>query len=215
MADKKTSDETAATTPLTGAELVRIVQGGASVKTTVSDLRGPSASAVDTIANILAMTPTTGLTAYATEIEQTLVADGTTWLLDSSYSTAVALPDLGSIPYSNRIGYGRDYITDKRIANSFFGSNANTDEGGARLGSETGIGNVIQFYLNAGWRTAVTGVAIRESNNILEHRPQTEWIKAYSGNGETLGLNGHPIIQNYEVSLGAYPAEPVLDGGTF
>lgn len=57
MADTKTSDETAATTP-TGAELVRIVQGGSSKKTTLAvaghQFRGARArmSSDDTTQNV-------------------------------------------------------------------------------------------------------------------------------------------------------------------
>ena len=174
---------------------------------------GGSPMIVDTIANILATTPTSGLTAYATDIAQTLVANGTTWLLDSSYSTAVALPDLGGIPYSNRLGYGSNYVTDKRLANVFFGTSALTEEGGIRHNDAI---QALQAYLNGTWKTLTAGVALREENSILEHLPNTVWIQAYSGNSVGLiGLNGRPIVQNYEVSLGAYPPEPVIDGGTF
>ena len=40
MADQKISAMTAATTPLTGAELVPLVQGGANVQTPVSSILG-------------------------------------------------------------------------------------------------------------------------------------------------------------------------------
>jgi hypothetical protein len=41
------------------------------------------------------------------------------------------------------------------------------------------------------------------------------WIEVNSGNSDNLGLNGLPIVQNYKVSMGAYPIPLEIDGGTF
>jgi len=55
---------------------------------------------------------------------------------------------------------------------------------------------------------------MRENNLILQHKPADDmWISAYSGNSEDVGLNGKPLIQGYVASLGAYPPDPVIDGG--
>lgn len=173
----------------------------------------------DTEYNILAITPTAGLIAWATDLGQLMVANGTNWYINSSYlAKDLQNPDMGYLQGSNRAGYGLTYVTDKTISNSSIGANSNTAVGGIRYNA-TGLNNTpsVQLYFNSTWNNIVAGLNIQEVNAVLEHTPvgYTQRIAIFSGNSDLLGLNGLPIIQGYVVSMGAYPAPPQVDGGTF
>lgn len=90
MADTKISALTSATTPLTGAEQVPIVQGGVSKKTTVSDIR--TIDIVKTVTAVQSNTTTTP--ASITELEASLTP-GTylikIWLLMQSTATTTGI----------------------------------------------------------------------------------------------------------------------------
>lgn len=174
----------------------------------------------DTEYNILALTPTKGLLAWATDLGQFMVANGTNWYIDSSYLVKdLQNPDMGYIQGSNRVGYGQSYVTDKTIANSALGDNANAVSGGVRYNPTGNSGTPsIQAYLNGAWRNFVSNLNEVEVNAILEQAPPvgyTQTIQVFSGNSTLLGLNGIPIIQGYMVSMGAYPVQPQVNGGTF
>lgn len=177
-------------------------------------------STQDTEKNILALTPTLGLIAWATDLGQLMVANGTNWYVDSSYLTKnLQNPDVGGIQGSNRIGYGQTYVTDKTISNSALGDNANTTGGGVRY-NPTGNGGSpsIQAYLAGAWRNFVSNLNEVEVNAVLEQAPPvgyTQTIQVFSGNSTLLGLNGLPIIQGYVACVGAYPGQPQVNGGTF
>lgn len=177
----------------------------------------------DTVANILLSSPASPAVAYATDLGVLLVADGTTWQIDSSYFVPqTANNDLGYI-FSNRIGYGKDYITDKKLANCSvgFGSGSPVD-GELRHGLAILDGittQTFQIFQNNEWETIAANVALRDvetaENRALEHYPLNNWIQAFSGDSEMVGLNLLPTVQGYQVDLGAYPAPQQLNGGTF
>lgn len=177
----------------------------------------------DTIKNILALTPTTGLQAYATDAQQTLVADGAQWLLDSSYSTAQPnARDMGPAFYSNRIGYGQDYVTDKLIANCRigYGSNAGTYDGDIRFNIDIGTFGAYQQYSVGAWHNIVVGLVLTEQDDMSQAITQTplgktEDIVVFNGDSVLLGLNGIPIEEGYIASMGAYPVPQLVSGGTF
>jgi hypothetical protein len=175
-----------------------------------------SALIEDTIANILAMTPTLGSQAYATDLGQTLVADGSSWNIDSSYYTALSGdPDIGLVQWSNRIGYGKDYVTDKVLANCSIGYGSNSgEEGDFRYSAST---HVLQIYSQGAWKQINIGVPLRLSTVDQQLESETsggQWLR-YFGDSEILGLNGLPIVQGGHVSMGAYPVQQVISGGTF
>lgn len=174
---------------------------------------------IDTEKNILALTPTASRVAWASDLRQLFFADGTNWWTLSSYlDKNLQNPDLGWIQGSNREGYGGSYITDKVLSQCAVGQNVLTTAGGLRYNA-TGLnsGPSIQAYFNSAWNNIVAGFNIQEVNAVLEHTPvgYTQRIAIYSGNSDTLGLNGIPLIQGYKISMGAYPVWPTIDGGTF
>lgn len=170
----------------------------------------------DTRTNILASSPTVRTVALSTDTLEMFVWDGAAWYV--APLELIAQPnaiDMGLTPpmvVNDRAGYSADYITDKTIYNSAIGSNANTDEGSVRTSS-----GVLQAYLNGVWADVVTGFRFREDSAgyyELEHRPVgfDWWIEIMSGNSDELGLNGLPLMQQYQVSMGAYPVHEQIVG---
>ena len=123
--------------------------------------------------------------------------------------------DIGQVQTSDARGYGLDYVSEKTLAYCRIGASAFDEEGAVRIKD-----NVFQTYMNGAWQDVVTNFRFREDENgdyELEHKPVgfDWWIEVNSGNSDNLGLNGLPIVQNYKVSMGAYPVPLEIDGGTF
>lgn len=182
---------------------------------TRGDARYPIAI-VDTKANILAMTCTGRRLAFATDTYEFFFDNGTAWyLMPFALIAEPAAPDMGVEQGSSRIGYGTDYVSDKDIVNCLLLGNARSEEGAFRTAS-----GVFQIYLNGVWNDVVINFRFREHSAgayELEHMPigYTEWYEVMSGNSNSLGLNGYPLIQQYTASMGPYPVPLEIDGGAF
>jgi hypothetical protein len=174
---------------------------------------------IDTEANILATTATLGSLAWASDLGQLMIGDGTNWWLFSSYlNKDLSAPDMGILQNSNRQGYGSTYVTDKWLVNCRIGYGTITPAEGALR--QNPLTHVLQIYQNSSWQTIVANFQFQEEaayDYALECKPVglTKWIRLYSGNSTDLGMNGLPIVQGYKVSMGAYPPIPNIDGGTF
>lgn len=124
-------------------------------------------------------------------------------------------PDIGLKQDNDLRGYGNDYISNKTIAYSRISSAAFDEEGAIRIKD-----NVFQTYIGSEWQDVPTGFRFRQDSNgnyEFEHKPTgfDLWIEVSSGNSDILGFNGLPLVQQYAVSMGAYPVPLQLDGGTF
>jgi len=172
--------------------------------------------ASDTRSNILASSPAVRTVALSTDTLEMFIWVGAAWYV--APLELIAQPnavDMGLLPpmvTNDRAGYSADYLSDKTIYNSAIGGNANTDEGSVRTSD-----GAFQAYLNGTWNDVVTGFRFREDDNgayELEHRPIgfDWWIEVMSGNSDDLGLNGLPLAQQYQVSMGAYPAHQQIVG---
>lgn len=170
----------------------------------------------NTRAVILASSPTIRTVALSTDTLEMFVWNGTAWHVAPleliEQPNAVDMGLLPSMVSNDRAGYTDNYITDKTIYNSAIGGNANTDEGSIRITDGT-----YQVYLNGTWNDIVTGFRFREDDDggyELEHRPIgfDWWIEVMSGNSDELGLNGLPLAQQYQVSMGAYPVHQQIVG---
>lgn len=178
---------------------------------------------VDTKANILARTgDATGQPYFASDTYEVFVHIGSNayYKVPFALVTEPANPDMGYTQESSRIGYGVDYVSDKLLANVDIGNAADTTNAGTNRAPIRVSESVLQVYLSGAWKDVVTGFRLREDDSgylVFEHKPtgMSEWLEINSGNSNTLGLNGLPIIQQYGASMGAYPAKLVMDGGTF
>lgn len=171
---------------------------------------------IDTRANLLASSPASPTSAFASDTLEPMLWNGSAWYVAPLELIAQAnTVDMGLQPpmvANDRSGYAVDYITDKALYNVRVLGNANTGDGNLRTSS-----GVFQFYANGAWNDVVTGFRFREDTSggyELEHRPVgfTWYIEITSGNSDELGLNGLPLAQQYRVSMGAYPVHEQVVG---
>lgn len=173
----------------------------------------PPVALVNTKANILATTPEAGQVGFATDTLELLIGYSGGWYLSPFAQVAEgAPPDIGVTQGSSRIGYGSDYISDKDLSNvrllEFAGS--------PRNGAIRTAAGVFQVYLNDVWNDIVINLRLREdATGEIEHHPigLNYWIEMMSGNSDLLAENGLPMIQQYTMSMGAYPRPLTIDGG--
>ena len=167
---------------------------------------------VDTKDNILASTPTKQTLAYATDSTKLYLYDNNNWnQLDINFQPETG-PDMGVESDSYKSGYGNDFITDKLLANCAIGSNATTETGAIRV-NQSSTPDTFEIYLRDAWYTIVYDLTTEDGD--FRHSPISESIYVWRGDSVAVGLNGQPIIQEYQVSMGAYPGYRVINGGTF
>lgn len=183
-----------------------------------------SGATINTRDNILALSPTNGDIYYATDFNRFYIGLGGTW------RTSV-LPFKEDTQTSTNIGiqqgfvtnYNVSYVTDIDIVNSNLDScvvrDSTRDEDRMLRSIDLGNGQYqLQYYTDGAWRAILTGVQLQEDgNNILEFQPfgSSYWIETHTGNSNSLGLNGRPIIQTYETDIGPNPARRVYSGKYF
>jgi hypothetical protein len=171
---------------------------------------------VDTAHNILSSTATKGLIAFSTDYDLWFIADGTQWWLGSNYfNIQPDSNDLGYLAFSNRQGYGKNYVTDKRLSNCNIGNNANSTDGSIQYDPTT---QLLKINVGGTYQTIGVGVTLRnlaQYRYSVQQQPLTEWINVFSGDSIDVGLNGLPLTQGYRTSIGAYPPPQTVSGGTF
>lgn len=173
----------------------------------------------NTRANLLASTPAGPVLAYATDTAELFIYNSGWYVFPLEADAEVAAPDMGlqhPLVDNDKSGYTAEMITDKSIYNSRILGSAVDQAGSIR----TTTSGTFQVYLNGTWNDVVINFRLREDSTgayEFEHRPVgfSEWIEILSGNGNTLGLNGLPIVQQYTVSMGAYPVNVHIKGRSF
>lgn len=168
---------------------------------------------VDTKDNILALTPTSPQTAFASDTSELFIYDGSNWQVASiSLSVESVNPDAGFTQLNDKKGYGSNYITDKALYNMVLGNSARTDNYGIRI--DTSLQTpLLQIYYNNKWNDLYS--FDYTTNNELEYSNNNSTFDTWSGDSNTLGLNDLPITQQYKTCAGAYPAPITHDCGTF
>ncbi len=180
-----------------------------------------SSALVDTKANILAETPTAGKIAFTTDSHEFLVYNGTNWkIVPVTLETETSSPDMGAynedgLGVSSKQGYGDDYLATKRISQCLIGNSDRDEEGSIRV-----VDGTFQIYANSVWNDVVINFRFREDSAgsyELEHKPVgfEMWYEIMSGNSDTLGIDGKPIVQQYTTSMGAFQKDLIISGGTF
>lgn len=171
----------------------------------------------NTRAFILAWNPGSQPTfAYANDYKELYIWYGEWYQLPFHVVADPATPDIGYEDDSNKLGYGDTYVSDKLLANCVLGYSASTAEGSIRVNPTSLSGATlpqIQIYLSGAWRYIMWDITYQ--NNDCRHTPFGEQIKMWSGCSIAVGLNGRPIVNEYQVSMGAYPAPFTINGGTF
>lgn len=177
---------------------------------------GGGISIIDTRAVVMATTLDAGLMGLTTDTNELCVSlGGGSWMVSPfQLLTADPDPDIGLHEWNNRLGYGVDYITNKLLANVSIGSNPSTVEGGIWT-DKSASPYTFKIYMNGAARTIM--VDFSTALGYLVHYPfdSDQAVKVWSGMSVDVGLNGRPIINEYEVDIGAYPAPRILNGGTF
>lgn len=177
------------------------------------DIVNPAAWTTDTKANILASTPGSTKGAFASDTFEFFVWDGTTWNQASlELSPITSAPDLGYEKNSDRLGYYNDAITDKYLYNTVLQGNARTENGAIRI-NVANTPDTFEIYLRGAWYTILYDFTT--ANSDLRHTPIDQQIYVWRGDSVEVGLNGQPVIQEYQVSMGAYPPYKSISCGTF
>ncbi|MCA9313732.1 hypothetical protein KDA08_05485 [Candidatus Saccharibacteria bacterium] len=168
---------------------------------------------VDTKANILALTPASPQTAFATDTSEFFVYDGTNWQVASiGLSEESANPDMGYTQKSDKAGYTKTYITDKYLHNVVLQGNAREENGAIRI-DVTKEPDTLEVYLRGVWQSILYDLTAE--NGDFRHTPLTEPFYIWRGDSVAVGLNGQPMFQEYTSSMGAYPPKRIINGGDF
>lgn len=173
----------------------------------------PTKIKVDTEANILALTPSSGKAAYGTDTQFFYVADGTNWRRASlKFYTDSANPDMGVEQNNAKDGYYATFITDKGLFNVYIGTNPSTNEGGIWF-DNTVSPKLLKVYSDGAEKTVM--IDFTNETGELVHEPFAvgEPIRVRNGMSVAIGLNGRPIYNEYAISMGAYPPARGLNGG--
>lgn len=177
---------------------------------------GGGGTTVDTRANILAASPSSGDSYYASDTDEFFVYDGTDLrVAPIEFEQEDGDADIGlQYPFTrnDKAGYTDSYITDKDVYNVAIKGNARTETGGLRIDT-TQDPDTFEIYLRSAWQTILYDLTVE--SNEFNHTPLNELIRVWSGHSAQLGLNGFPVVQEYQTDMGAFPAPPVIDGGSF
>lgn len=168
---------------------------------------------IDAKQNILTSTPTAPQMALATDTEELFLWDGSHWFIASlPLSEESANPDIGYFDDSDKLGYTAQYLTDKDFYNVTLKGNVRPENGAIRVDTSQ-TPNRFQVYLRGKWNTYYDDFTTVYGD--LRHIPLDEQIYVWRGDSVLKGLNGRSIIQEYQVSMGAFPPPKVISGGTF
>lgn len=181
-----------------------------------------SSPTIDTRVNVLASSPSSPTVAFCTDTLEFALWTGSAWYFAPlEMDTDTSTPDMGAynsdgLGVSDRQGYYSNVITDKVLHHMVIGHSDRTESGSFRVSS-----GELQVYLSSAWNTIVTGFRFQQDSTSqvgeLEYRPSgySNYYGAMNGNGNDLGYNGLPLVQQYVASMGAYAAKIVVDGGVF
>ena len=176
------------------------------------DASGGSSVDVDTKANILASTATSGAIGFSTDTREFFLADGTNWNVASlKLSTELEAPDIGFTQDNDKNGYANEYIDSKRFTNLAIGQfNEQPYEGAIRYDMSLSP-PTFELFARGIWNKIFYDFQMINDN--LEHIPKQFTIAVASGHSTEKGLNGLPYIRGYSVDMGAYPRPIIIDGG--
>ena len=161
------------------------------------DASGGSSVDVDTKANILASTATSGAIGFSTDTREFFLADGTNWNVASlKLSTELEAPDMGATENNDKLGYSDEYFTNLWMYNMTLGGNTLEVEGGIRINHET-TPKTFDIYENGAWRS----LKVFRFDNVLYHVINNTTFEVHTGNSTLLDIHDQPLIQDYKVPI--------------
>ena len=138
--------------------------------------------------------------------------NGIVYVKQTFKNTNIDLRDMGYEKESDLRGYGADYIVDKTLHNVHLRGNTQTNLGGLRIDT-TQDPDTFEIYLRDAWQTILYDLTTEDGD--FRHTPLENEIYVWRGDSVQVGLNNQPVVQEYKVSMGAYPAYRTLNGGDF
>ena len=168
---------------------------------------------VGTKRDILESTPSNPLVGLSSDTQEMFFWDGSGWHVASiALSNETSAPDQGWTQDNDKRGYGEDYIDGKKATTFGVGQFVGNPYNGAFKLDQSTNPMSLQIYARGKWNKIFYDLQM--INGDLEHIPITYTIDVRSGNSNEVGLNGLPIVREYEVDQGAYPSRVIIDGGT-
>jgi len=167
---------------------------------------------VDTAANILASSPSQATVYLGSDTGKLYFWDGSSWHVSELKLNEYTAPDMGYPSPNPPQGYGEDFITDKTLHNVVLQGSIRADNGSIRI-DVSNDPDTFEIFLRSEWQTIIYDLTTAEGD--FRHTPLSEPIYVWRGDSVALSLSGRPVIQEYEVSMGAYSPARVLYGGTF
>lgn len=177
----------------------------------------PLAPIENTRQNILAMTPASPVFARSTDYNDLFYWNGSAWLqVPFPFVTANTNPDMGVLQDSSPTGVHKDYIDGKLLTRITIGTTYNnTRDGELRYDPNAAGGAGFLGRIGGAFAKFVVGFVFRELAGRLQFQPSgsSEWYDVGRGNSTSVGLNGLPLVQDGQVSMGVYPSPLILDAG--
>ena len=168
---------------------------------------------VGTKQEILATSPDSAQIAFATDTKRFYLYDGSNWYESGlQFVLEQQAPAIGYYQDHPNQGYGDDYITDKRLSHVLIGSNDREENGAIRVNLSEDP-DTFEMYLRGVWQSIHYDLTTEYGD--FRHTPLSKPIYIWRGDSVQVGLDGRPVIQEYQGSMGAYQPPSVLDGGTF
>lgn len=172
---------------------------------------------VNTEAVILGTSAAAKQIAYGTDTQFFYIADGTDWRRASlKFYTDSANPDIGLMQNNSKDGYYATFITDKYLYNVILQGYTGTPVNGAiRINTDSNPDTFEIYMRDTGWFTIIYDLSMTLGYFVHYPFSSTQAVKVWSGMSNEVGLNGRPMINEYDISPGPYPPPKVINCGSF
>lgn len=174
-----------------------------------------SSTTVDTKANILALTPSSPTLALASSdvggetLREILFWDGIKW-----YETSIPVSDtgypVGAMLNNDQKGYHKDYIDGKFITNMMLGNSSRETYLSFRVNTANNP-PTLELYYDDRWNRFL--VFEIEDDDKLKHKYLDTTYNVWSGDSTKLGINGLPLTNQYQTTVGACGTYVKINGG--
>lgn len=213
--------------PGTNIDSITYDDAAGTITVNASNQTTPVEIPTDTRANIVALTPDVGTRYYATDTKQLYVYTADGWRFTQiplSLEEVVGSVTPGDVT-DTPTNYQEREISDVGIYWSSLG-NCHIEEADVRFSKAGGLSRlptssgeyIPRFYDGNSWGNILINFnATQDANFIAEFTAvgKSEAVELHTGNSNTVGSNGRPIIQAYEVDPGGSPASRIFSGNFY